>query len=230
MTVARPPRKTRFRLLARLCRTGLVTRRVPIKGFTLLAILLFRASCARSDLVPILLSPSFHLHGGTGGSRGSDLVPILLSPSFHLHEGTGRRKRETLRFCTSRSRCPGGHAVQGVRPSSNSFKPIVPPSRGDRTAETGDIALLHVPIALGANGTIASGTVASLTTEVYSDSRSFRIIQGVRPSSNFERRGGDRVIILKMEGATTGMPSTNKPKAKGSRGCNARPDYPGAQP
>jgi hypothetical protein len=28
------PRKTRFRLLARLCRTGLVTRRVPIKGFT----------------------------------------------------------------------------------------------------------------------------------------------------------------------------------------------------
>jgi hypothetical protein len=38
------PRKTRFRLLARLCRTGLDTRRVPIKGFTLLAILLFRAS------------------------------------------------------------------------------------------------------------------------------------------------------------------------------------------
>ena len=29
-----PPRKTRFRLLVRLCRTGLVTRRVPIKGFT----------------------------------------------------------------------------------------------------------------------------------------------------------------------------------------------------
>ena len=28
------PRKTRFRLLARLCRTGLVTRRVPMKGFT----------------------------------------------------------------------------------------------------------------------------------------------------------------------------------------------------
>ena len=29
-----PPRKTRFRLLARLCRTGLVTRRVSMKGFT----------------------------------------------------------------------------------------------------------------------------------------------------------------------------------------------------
>jgi hypothetical protein len=38
------PRKTRFRLLARLCRTGLVTRRVPIKGFTFEVILLFRAS------------------------------------------------------------------------------------------------------------------------------------------------------------------------------------------
>ena len=28
-----PPRKTRFRLLDRLCRTGLGTRRVPAKGF-----------------------------------------------------------------------------------------------------------------------------------------------------------------------------------------------------
>jgi hypothetical protein len=32
-------------------------------------------------------------------------------------------------------------------------------------------------------------------------------------SINFERRGGDRVVTLKMEGATTGMPSTDKPKA-----------------
>ena len=31
--VTRTPRKTRFRLLARLFRTGLVTRRVPTKGF-----------------------------------------------------------------------------------------------------------------------------------------------------------------------------------------------------
>lgn len=31
--VARTPRKTRFRLLAKLYRTGLVTRRVPAKGF-----------------------------------------------------------------------------------------------------------------------------------------------------------------------------------------------------
>jgi len=29
------PRKTRFRLLARLFRTGLITRRVPSKGFTM---------------------------------------------------------------------------------------------------------------------------------------------------------------------------------------------------
>ena len=33
--VTPPPRKTRFRLLARLFRTGLVTRRVPSKGFTM---------------------------------------------------------------------------------------------------------------------------------------------------------------------------------------------------
>jgi hypothetical protein len=31
--IAPAPRKTRFRLLAKLCRTGLVTRRVPTKGF-----------------------------------------------------------------------------------------------------------------------------------------------------------------------------------------------------
>src|SRR3954453_3135607 len=42
--VTRPPRKTRFRLLARLCRAGLVTRRVSTKGFTLVAIPLSRAS------------------------------------------------------------------------------------------------------------------------------------------------------------------------------------------
>ena len=30
---------------------------------------------------------------------------------------------------------------------------------------------------------------------------------------NFDRRGGDRVVTLKMEGATSGIPSTNQPKA-----------------
>ncbi len=39
-----PPRKTRFRLLARLCRAGLVTRRASMKGFTFEMILLSRAS------------------------------------------------------------------------------------------------------------------------------------------------------------------------------------------
>jgi hypothetical protein len=46
---------------------------------------------------------------------------------------------------------------------------------------------------------------------------------------NFDRRGGDRVVTLKMEGATTGITSTNQPKALEGRGCNARSDYPGAQ-
>jgi hypothetical protein len=32
-------------------------------------------------------------------------------------------------------------------------------------------------------------------------------------SINSDRRGGDRIVILKMEGATTGIPSTNEPKA-----------------
>ncbi len=45
------PRKTGFRLLARLYRTGLVTRMVPIKGFTFEMTLLFRASCAMSAIL-----------------------------------------------------------------------------------------------------------------------------------------------------------------------------------
>ena len=32
-------------------------------------------------------------------------------------------------------------------------------------------------------------------------------------SNNFERRGGDRIVTLKMEGATTGLTPTNRPKA-----------------
>ncbi len=39
-----PSCKTRFRLLARLFRAGLVTRRVPAKGFTVVTLLLSRAS------------------------------------------------------------------------------------------------------------------------------------------------------------------------------------------
>jgi hypothetical protein len=41
----------RFRLLARFCRTGLVTRRVSTKGFTFEMILLSRASW-RKDTIP----------------------------------------------------------------------------------------------------------------------------------------------------------------------------------
>jgi hypothetical protein len=44
VTVARPHARLASRLLARLCRTGLVTRRVSMKGFTFEMILLSRAS------------------------------------------------------------------------------------------------------------------------------------------------------------------------------------------
>ena len=42
------PRKTRFRLLARLFRTGLVTRRVPSKGFTMYPTLILLSQVQRS--------------------------------------------------------------------------------------------------------------------------------------------------------------------------------------
>ena len=39
------PRKTRFRLLARLCRAGFVTRRVPTKGFRVRVLFLLSQAC-----------------------------------------------------------------------------------------------------------------------------------------------------------------------------------------
>ncbi len=48
--VTHPPRKTRFRLLVRLYRTGLVTRRVPSERFQVSTILLSRAFLARDQV------------------------------------------------------------------------------------------------------------------------------------------------------------------------------------
>jgi hypothetical protein len=44
VAVTRPHARLASRLLARLCRTGLITRRVSLKGFTFEMILLSRAS------------------------------------------------------------------------------------------------------------------------------------------------------------------------------------------
>jgi hypothetical protein len=52
------PRKTRFRLLARLFRTGLVTRRVPSKGFTMYPTLILLSQVQRSARATLfILSP-----------------------------------------------------------------------------------------------------------------------------------------------------------------------------
>ena len=54
------PRKTRFRLLARLFRTGLVTRRVPSKGFTMyptLSLLSQVQRSARTQYSIVILAP-----------------------------------------------------------------------------------------------------------------------------------------------------------------------------
>ena len=53
--VAPTPRKTRFRLLAKLFRTGLVTRRVPMKGFELYPTSQppFPSSTWRKDILPV---------------------------------------------------------------------------------------------------------------------------------------------------------------------------------
>jgi hypothetical protein len=52
--VAPTPRKTRFRLLARLSRTGLTTRRVPSKGFTMYPTLILLSQVQRSARTPYI--------------------------------------------------------------------------------------------------------------------------------------------------------------------------------
>ena len=78
--VTPPRRQTRFRLPARLCRTGLATRRVPPKGFRAASYMLVllsqacvtQAHCAAPRLperleAPSSLSPSMTSQGATGG-------------------------------------------------------------------------------------------------------------------------------------------------------------------
>jgi hypothetical protein len=54
--VAPTPRKTRFRLLARLSRAGLTTRRVPSKGFTMYPTLILLSQVQRSARTQYLIT------------------------------------------------------------------------------------------------------------------------------------------------------------------------------
>ena len=54
--VAPTPRKTRFRLLAKLFRTGLVTRRVPTKGFNLYPTFILLSQVQRSARTSLILA------------------------------------------------------------------------------------------------------------------------------------------------------------------------------
>ena len=72
-----PPRKTRFRLLARLYRAGLVTRRVPAKGFTFLdsPFPSFFAPC--QSIFSRGGRPRRHSCTDDAEAMGNDLDPVL---------------------------------------------------------------------------------------------------------------------------------------------------------
>ncbi len=76
------PRKTHFRLLARLCRSGLVTRRVPIKGFTSETILLFRASWRNASLRHAS-RPTSHATSGTTATIDKASIDDRRRPPFN---------------------------------------------------------------------------------------------------------------------------------------------------
>jgi hypothetical protein len=61
--VTRPLRKTRFRLLVRLCRTGLIIRTVSMKGFTFEMILVSRASWRKVRLFRFKNRSKYCVHG-----------------------------------------------------------------------------------------------------------------------------------------------------------------------
>jgi hypothetical protein len=101
------PGKTRFRLLARLCRTGLVNRRVSMKGFTFEMILLSRASWRNVS--------SFY----QGRKLGRSKFPSRYhSPvSFPRREGMG-----TVRVPVS---CPGYGNCPGRKLSASRYHSLV---------------------------------------------------------------------------------------------------------
>jgi hypothetical protein len=70
------PRKTRFRLLVRLYRTGLDTRKIPTKGFKL-------TSCSPSSLPKLSWRKDILL---IQKSRMSPLSPIAIRGSFNVLE------------------------------------------------------------------------------------------------------------------------------------------------
>jgi hypothetical protein len=63
--VAPTPRKTRFRLLARLSRTGLTTRRVPSKGFLMYPTSILLSQALRSARTPYIII-TFYFFLGPG--------------------------------------------------------------------------------------------------------------------------------------------------------------------
>ncbi len=83
-----PPRKTRFRLLARLCRTGLVTRRVPMKGFTFCDDSPFPSFLCKVKHVPI------------SGASSRDWTANRLFPGLSLEQT--KPQRRTIRLCVFR--------------------------------------------------------------------------------------------------------------------------------
>jgi hypothetical protein len=95
------PRQTRFRLLARLCRTGLVTRRISMKGFTFEMILLSRASWRKVKLRYLFF------RAGPDRDRRSDGWPF----AFHA-TGAARIRRERA---MQAGRSVGGPAGSGPR-------------------------------------------------------------------------------------------------------------------
>jgi hypothetical protein len=86
---------------------------------------------------------------------------------------------------------------------------------GDKRARQGSVRVL-TELASGArlfrsaDGHFCAQVRVGDRLEIYGlRSAGFRVWQ---ISINFDRRGGDRVVTLKMEGATTGIPSTNELK------------------
>ncbi len=76
--VARTPRKTRFRLVANLCRVGVATHRVPIRGF-------------RSSRHSILLVTAYLSHPGTTfRTSGLRTVSAVLNGIPRCHQGDPR--------------------------------------------------------------------------------------------------------------------------------------------
>jgi hypothetical protein len=157
--VAPTPRKTRFRLLAKLFRTGLVTRRVPSKGFKVYPTSILLSQVQRSARPGVFLIDAGVETAGAPFPRR--LSAVSIPPISIAEPDKGEQRFRSGRFAlpTGPSRIPcstGSPCVKGDSPILATKLRSVPAKIGTVPLRPGGMRFGNSP-AVSAHTTILSG-------------------------------------------------------------------------